>query len=725
MKVELKPLDIFEMKVRGGGLRPARYRVLRWVDKDNDCIVFPMPERIHGGAAASIKMPFLISKRVVLSAVKAGTASLVSRGSEPPQLKVAARPAKMKTLRYEEVARDRAAILREFCLLELRDLLEQRTLSDAIKLIASRHSFSETTTRRLIFRYFELGLNFEAAVKRGHNGGKAGRKRAGTKKLGRKRSIVKAGYEGYEGINSQEHRDLVISYIQAVGKDRKRKISQQLEDFYSLYAFKVVQQSDGTFKKAAYPATERLSYAQFRSLIKEVDGIDYYVRHMPDAKRTRLSRAIGGDARERIPFPGHTYVIDSTVADVYLVSAFDRGKIIGRPVVYVVIDAYSSLILAIYVTLSGPNSVAARKAFYLALSEKKKLLMYLGLENFEEYFRAGMRPSFLLYDRAELHSKDGRELLESVNVSGSVAAAYRCDWKSLVERTFGVINDKVIHWLPGAVIKAEMERGKKDQRLDAVLTLHEFWRMMVLYQMEWNLTKSLHGHINPPIYGKALKSMPLNYWDCGTQYLHGSPYIFSQDELVRKVLQPEALRIDPEGIVLNGRRYFADWMNKDQRFAASGFGEIHYANAISLPECPEIALCEMEGGTSFQEVFLRKKIRSQYPVTHEDVGDLDADRKNQRDINNFENQEIKDEVNRATNSLIEEAKAQAKIIHTNVPKSNAERTKNVRKNRDAEISGENDAVDQYAELSPQAPLERDEVHSDLDSFIDALLEKKR
>ncbi|WP_164907503.1 hypothetical protein [Clostridium septicum] len=43
--------------------------------------------------------------------------------------------------------------------------------------------------------------------------------------------------------------------------------------------------------------------------------------------------------------PGSLYQIDATVADVYLVSEFNRNWIIGRPVLYMVLDSFSRMIV--------------------------------------------------------------------------------------------------------------------------------------------------------------------------------------------------------------------------------------------------------------------------------------------------------------------------------------------------------------------------------------------
>ena len=46
--------------------------------------------------------------------------------------------------------------------------------------------------------------------------------------------------------------------------------------------------------------------------------------------------------------PGDKYQVDATIGDVYLVSASDPTKVIGRPVIYSVADVFSCIFSAIH-----------------------------------------------------------------------------------------------------------------------------------------------------------------------------------------------------------------------------------------------------------------------------------------------------------------------------------------------------------------------------------------
>lgn len=77
--------------------------------------------------------------------------------------------------------------------------------------------------------------------------------------------------------------------------------------------------------------------------------------------------------------PGARYQIDATLADVYLVSRLKRDRI-GRPVLYIVIDVFSRMIVGIYVGLEGPSWVGAMMALANTAADKVAYCRQFGRE---------------------------------------------------------------------------------------------------------------------------------------------------------------------------------------------------------------------------------------------------------------------------------------------------------------------------------------------------------
>lgn len=67
--------------------------------------------------------------------------------------------------------------------------------------------------------------------------------------------------------------------------------------------------------------------------------------------------------------PGHTWAIDSTVGDVYLRSSVNRAWIVGRPIVYIIVDVWSTAVVGFYVCLSGPSWNTAKISLFNAVAD--------------------------------------------------------------------------------------------------------------------------------------------------------------------------------------------------------------------------------------------------------------------------------------------------------------------------------------------------------------------
>lgn len=696
------PFDLFEVKSAVAFLKARAYRVVYWTDRDDDFVIYEMPMRNRNGCPKSgeLKQPFLFPKALFWSEIDKGSIVeiLSKESSSAEQERSATPPSEELTPRQQQ----RALVLNRYLQLDIRYILLTNSWRKNMGELAVLAGLSTNTVTRIVLRFLEFGGNFASAICFDYKGGSIQRKVS--KKLGRPSDVVRTGHSQERGINSSEHEELVKKYLLVRGRRRDISMQKQLDDFYTNFAFKkIVKEEKGTVSKEKYLVTERLSIHQFGRLIKKHTDLQELVRHLPGPKRNFKLRPLTGTAGDRIQFPGHTYLVDSTIADVYLVSAFNRSRIVGRPVVYVVIDAHSRLILSIYVALEGPNLASNRNALYLALSDKKDLLEYLDLAELAPGFRQGMQPLTIFCDRGELLSQEGRKLAHSINVSTSFAAPYRGDWKSIVERMFRVFNDEVIHFLPGAVVEYKRERGTEDYRLDACLTLYEFWRLMMLYAYEWNVSQSRHSSLKVAMLLEIVRGYPVDMWDWGARNLHGSPYYFPRDQLLKMMLPNEAVSVSRNGINLGRQRYVADWMIDDQKFIGVGLGQSHQANVVRTPENPTVLLCDTGNG-DYRAMELSGYESPESPPTFTDICDLDAFKHFLGKVSQVEAQEVKDRVVEEARQIVEQAKSVTEEQLVDHSMSNSERTKGIRENRKKENSHGAVTAESTAPLSSESSI---------------------
>ncbi len=88
-------------------------------------------------------------------------------------------------------------------------------------------------------------------------------------------------------------------------------------------------------------------------------------------------RALLGSVANTTVLPGDVFEIDSTVADVHLISSLNRRKVIGRPTIYTVVDRATRMIVGLHVSLYHASWRAARQALANCFMPKKNIVDYL------------------------------------------------------------------------------------------------------------------------------------------------------------------------------------------------------------------------------------------------------------------------------------------------------------------------------------------------------------
>lgn len=457
----------------------------------------------------------------------------------------------------------------------LRRLLSAGSYSSALATLGKQLGVHRTTIARDLARYFICDCDvhkasmFAALARRPSNP----LDRKVVRKLGRKNRLVATGHmPSEEGVNvSEEVKFSIEVYLKSLSKREKLTKAAMYRDWKDKFvSVPSGTLADGTIIWKSSPLFN-ITNGQFNYWANSFETVRAQAEAKVGRKKfTKDLRVLTGTARDLIQHPGQCYVIDSTVADVYLVCVVDRRLLIGRPTIYVVIDAFSSLIVSIHIGLESPCLDQAQRALYRAVADKTVLFEQLGLS--KELLPAlpqGCKPTSVFADRGELLSDGSRRMSDRARIALSLAAPYRADWKSLVERYFGIQNEQVLHWIPGGVRERMRERGDRDVRLDATLTINGLYRILFALAAEWNLTKDMSKHVSTAMLRKEVPANPLGFWRYGLEELHGSPRFPTREEAIRWMLSPVEAKVGRSGLeVLEGLRFTAPWMSEDDAYFA-------------------------------------------------------------------------------------------------------------------------------------------------------------
>jgi putative transposase len=390
-----------------------------------------------------------------------------------------------------------------------------------------------------------------------HCGGPGKAKVAGDKKRGRPSHRQRTTGES-DGVNVTDEIRRVFSRGIVMFYETKKRHS--LRHAYELtirkYFNKGYRLEHGVQVPIIPPATEIPSLEQFRYWYnKEWDPMRAIIARHGQRRFEMYNRPLLKGTSHLYFGPGSEYQIDATIADVYLVSRLDRSRIIGRPVLYFVVDGFSRMVAGFSVGLDGPNWTGATQALAHAMTPKTESCAALGIPIEAHDWPCDCVPNSILADRGEIEGFNADNLSSALGITVKNSPPYRADWKGIVERYFRTVNDRVIHGLPGG-FDHERERGESDHRLDACLTLDEFRQILAWIVLEYNRTSLKSDYpLSEAMICDGVDPIPIELWNWGVGHMTGTLRTLPQNVIRLNLLPRGHASVTREGIRYGHLRY--------------------------------------------------------------------------------------------------------------------------------------------------------------------------
>ena len=403
---------------------------------------------------------------------------------------------------------------------------------------------------RYLVRYWKNGKTPNAfLIDRRKSGKKAGINGC-QKKQGRP-----ARHEG--GFGKVLNSDDIKNFSKAV---KKYYLTQKKATLVSTYEKMLADDytiMNGTGQLALLPPDRIPSIRQFRYWFqKSFDIKTVKQKRDGDAKFELTGRAITGRSDYQLMGPGAKYQIDATVGDIYLVSQFDRSDIIGRPVMYFVVDSYSRMVTGMYVGLEGPSWAGAMMAIENAASDKVAYCASYGVEITEDEWPCRHIPTAILGDRGEMESRLADNLVQMLGIRIENAPPYRADLKGIIEQHFRTINTNALPFLPGKVLPDMSERGGHDYRLDAKLDIRQFTEIIIRCVLYYNNSHSMdYFEKNEQMMQMGVDAVPLELWNFGIRYCSGCLKTVPKDTLRLALMPMDKASVTERGIRFKGMYY--------------------------------------------------------------------------------------------------------------------------------------------------------------------------
>ncbi len=438
--------------------------------------------------------------------------------------------------------------------------------SAIVNRIIENSGSTKQTLYRLTRRYWQRGQTPNALIPDYKNSGGKGNKRIATgKKLGRPRKYQ-------PGIGSIVDEDIERMFRTVIDRylltDKKHTFAYALRKFQSLY-----QTHYPDVSESEIPTRWQMMHFYKREYgkVEEIRGRSTKIAYAKDI------RPLISTANTQVLGPGSRYEIDATIADIYLVSDSERANIVGRPIIYMVIDVFSRMVAGFYVGFENPSYVAAMQALVMAMTDKVAFCKKYGVPIKEQEWPVIGLPDAILADRGELLGYQIESLERNFSVRIENTPPYRGDAKGIVEREFRTLQADFKPFVPGVVAGNKIKKhGERDYRLEACLTVTDFTAIILASVLIHNQSHILEKYDRDIDIPSDLPMTPLSLWNWGIQNRTGQLRVVSEDALKVSLLPRVRATVSTLGVCVFGVYYTSSEIVKQ--------GWMHRSKDVSRPQ---------------------------------------------------------------------------------------------------------------------------------------------
>ncbi len=419
---------------------------------------------------------------------------------------------------------------------------------------------SRNTIKDKLDRYWRGGMRIAALIPDFASRGPRGSLPAlpGGKKRGRP-----------TGPNGEPHVDVTIAIQKAFQRavDAERKVAKnrftlqgaykRFTDIECMMAEEDPDTGEITYvPKPEYRNLPAPSYRQFKWWFDGTNQKERVGRRQKgDALWDKDHRATLDTSAAQTWGPGSRFQIDATILEVALLSRHRAGDIIGKPVLYVVIDVWSRYIVGFYLGLTNASWAGAAMALANCLESKDELLRRHGYDPSKFAWESRHLSAALLADGGELKSHRGDVLASEFNCTVETAAPHRADWKGIVEQRFNMTNVRIGPYAPGHVDISYRGRGAEDYRFSARLTLDDLTEILIGLFLEYNNHHELKNlDLDADVDAARVPKVPLDLWRYGLR-TRGEPKSYDHNFFRFAMMASAEVSVTPSGIEFRGRFY--------------------------------------------------------------------------------------------------------------------------------------------------------------------------
>ena len=434
-----------------------------------------------------------------------------------------------------------------------------------LKELADANNLTYKTIRKYLVRYMQSGFDEHSLIDSRKVVKKSEEKRVYTQKQGRPNIYKNKG----KFLDDEDY----SFFDEAISTIKKGRTSTYSSSYRLMLARNYVnsyQLADGTIKAEYKPPNEIPTFAQFYNYAKkkvskvELDAIKTSVREQRNNQRLLLS-----DSLSSVTGPGDLFEMDECEIDCFLVSSYNPMYVIGRPILYFMVDVYSRAIVGYSLAFDNNSFIGATNCFKSLIDEKDELCRKNGIVN--DFWPSDILPTRLRCDYgSEYISHQLERLCNDLGITKELATPGTGSLKGLVEQKFHQFHsfNKPLLENKGLITK----RYDSNHKETAALTIKDFETLVVTFIYTHNHSFMEKYPLTKKMRQKEVKPTPIELWKYGVER-YGSPRpIVNKEQFKYSLLQDVNATLSRDGIKYDNFLYYVNMSDVDltSRMYANG-----------------------------------------------------------------------------------------------------------------------------------------------------------
>jgi len=433
------------------------------------------------------------------------------------------------------------------------EALVSKVRKPELRQIELEYNIKKTTLRHIYIQYIQSGLDDMVLLDK--RSSRVGELKKSPYKYDKKRP-------GRTADDEFSSRVIVDDTIQKQFDEAiKERLSGRCKTYDSAYSWLVSKYysesyvQDGSLvigqqSEIKIPSKRQFTYYARKKVSQQaIDIVKTSKQEVRNDKRLLLS-----DTYNDALGPGDLVEIDAVEVDVALVSSHDRKQAIGRPILYLMIDVFTRMIIAMTVSLHN-NAVLALTNLFLNLSDdKKEYCAKYGHFINDTAWVSNIIPRRIRVDRgSDFKSDPFGKICEELGIDRQLVPGATGSLKGNIEQEFRTLHAAQKPHLDGKGVISQ--RHDSNHHKEAVLTIEEYTKMAVDFVLHHNTMACSNYPLTADMIKNGVHAVPYELWQYGSQK-YGMPRPITNLDMFRYTLmEPVKASIDRSGIVSNELYY--------------------------------------------------------------------------------------------------------------------------------------------------------------------------